>query len=175
MMKRFNVNRLLLFVSLFTIVIIACKKEEDQFSNLSVRLTDDPAAYDSVIVNIRSVEIHTDASGWQTLSSQAGFYNLLELQNGIDTVLAPNQQVPAGVISQIRLILGEDNRVVESGVSYPLELSSQDKSGLKLNIHQELLPNTTYVLELDFDAAQSINQTGNSTYKLKPVIRATFR
>jgi hypothetical protein len=52
-----------------------------------------------------------------------------------------------------------------------LDISSGSQSGLKLNIHATIEPNTTYTLMLDFDAARSIVVSGNQSYKLKPVIR----
>jgi hypothetical protein len=139
-----------------------------------VRLTDAPAAYDSVLVEIVRVEVHTDVNGWQSLPTYQGIYNLLELRNNVDTVLVNRQQLPAGRMNQIRLILGIQNRIVVSGVSYPLSISSQDETGLKVNINRILQPNTLYLLVMDFDALESIHQTGTG-YKLKPVLRAEFR
>ena len=156
-------------------VLLACNKDDDKFSTLSIRLTDAPGPYDSVFVEILNVEVHTDVNGWEVLATQQGIYNLLELQNNVDTILVQSQQIPAGKISQIRLILGTRNRVVVSGVSHPLSISSQDETGLKLNIHHVLQPNTPYLLVMDFDAMESVHETGNNTYKLKPVVRAEFR
>lgn len=165
----------LLSLSLCCIILFSCNKSDDKFSTLSIRLTDAPAAYDSVLVEILGVEVHTDVNGWEVLPTNQGIYNLLELQNNVDTVLVNSQQLPSGLISQVRLILGQNNRVVDSGISYPLSISSQDESGLKLNIHRVLQPNTPYLLVMDFDASQSILVTGNNTYKLKPVVSAEFR
>lgn len=164
------------FLLIITVVLLgSCERSDDKFATLSVRLTDAPAAFDSVLVEIVNVEVHTDANGWQTLATHQGIYNLLELRNNVDTVLVSGQQITAGRISQVRLILGTQNRVVVSGVSHPLSISSQDETGLKLNIHRVLQPNTPYLLVMDFDALQSIHQLGNGEYKLKPVVRAEFR
>jgi hypothetical protein len=99
----------------------------------------------------------------------------LLLQNGIDTLLVISQEIPEGKLSQIRFILGKENTVVVSGISYPLELSSEDESGLKLNIHQDLVDNTSYTISVDFDATESVLENRNGTYKLKPVLRATIQ
>jgi hypothetical protein len=40
-----------------------------------------------------------------------------------------------------------------------------------LQVHQTLVGGVAYSILLDFDANQSIVETGNGTYKLKPVIR----
>src|SRR5690606_28746613 len=110
-----------------------------------------------------------------TLNTQSGMYNLLDFQNGLDTLIAPPQQIPSGQISQIRLILGANNYVVVAGVVHPLELSSQDESGLKLNLHSMIDANVEYLIMVDFDASQSIVVQGNGSYRLKPVLTATIQ
>jgi len=80
--------------------------------------------------------------------------------------------LPAGEVSQIRLILGDNNSVVIAGVSYPLTTPSAQESGLKLNIHATLVAGIVYRLWIDFDAGRSIVSAGNSgKFLLKPVIR----
>lgn len=147
----------------------ACKKEK-YTGEVTVRMTDAPASFDSVNVEIVEVQLHSDAQGWATLSTQAGMYNLLELQNGIDTVLATTPQFPAGHVTQMRLILGETNYVVSGGVTTPLELSSQDRTGLKINLDYDFDPNLNYEILIDFVASESIVLQGNGTLRLKPVI-----
>jgi len=99
-----------------------------------------------------------------------GIYNLLDFRNGIDTVLAATD-LPAGTLSQMRLILGDSNSVVVNGQSYPLKTPSAQESGLKFNIHATLTGGIVYRLWIDFDGARSIVSTGSGKYILKPVIR----
>jgi hypothetical protein len=163
-------------------IILSCSKEEgnqapEGKAPFKVYLTDNPDDYDSVNVDIQSVMIHnsTDTSattGWFELTTNSGIYNLLDYTNGNDTLLTLDT-LDLQLVSQIRLILGENNTVVEDGVSYDLETPSAQSSGLKLQIHTELEPGTTYYVFLDFDAEQSVIKTGNGKYKLKPVITAT--
>ena len=144
-------------------------------SSMSVYLVDGPAAYDKVYIDVQSIQVKasTDASEseWQTLTiPRTGIYNLLNFKNGLDTLLG-TIQLPAGRISQLRLILGSNNSVVLNGVSYPLTTPSAQQSGLKLAINAELLAGIDYKIWIDFDAARSIVQTGSGSYILKPVIR----
>lgn len=168
-MRKLSIYAVIFIASL----IIFCKKDKG-FAKLNVRLHDNPALYDSVKIDIQKVMVHTNVTGWITLNTNTGIYDLLMLQNGVDTLLVPQQDVPEGKLSQIRFILGSNNTVVVSGTSYPLELSSQDESGLKLNIHQDLIDNSSYTIVIDFDATQSILETGNNTYKLKPVLSGSI-
>lgn len=144
-------------------------------SSMSVYLVDGPAAYDKVYIDVQSVQVKasTDASesDWQTLNiPRTGIYNLLNFKNGLDTLLG-TIQLPAGHISQLRLVLGSNNSVVLNGVSYPLTTPSAQQSGLKLAINADLLAGIDYKIWIDFDAARSIVQTGSGSYILKPVIR----
>lgn len=157
---------------LLSIFWLACS-EDNQTAKLEVRLTDAPGDYEEVNIDIQSVEINSSDgnSGWTTLDVESGVYNILELTNGLDTLLA-TAELPAGRISQIRLILGDNNSVKVNGEAKPLSTPSAQQSGLKLNLNATLTEGITYTITLDFDAARSIVAKGNGTYSLKPVIRA---
>ncbi len=170
-----NVFLSLLFITFAAVIINGCKKEETGTATLIVNLTDTPATYDAVHVEVIGVEVHANTNGgWMSVPVTDTIYDLLQLQDSANAVLG-SLVIPSGTLSQVRLILGTHNTVTVSNVVYPLSLSSQDESGLKLNIHQELPANTVYRLVLDFNAAQSVINNGNGTYKLKPVITASFQ
>jgi hypothetical protein len=137
-------------------------------------LKDSAAVYDHVFIEVVGAEIHSNQGGWMSFNVIDSVYDLLTLQNDVSVALG-TQTFPPGNISQVRLILGEKDSVVVGGISYPLTLSSQDESGLKLNIHQNISAGTNYTLMIDFNATKSILQTGNGTYKLKPVLSAWFQ
>ena len=56
-------------------------------------------------------------------------------------------------------------------MNHPLSTPSAQQSGLKLNVHANLVDGIEYKLWLDFDAGRSVVETGNDKYILKPVIR----
>ena len=185
LMKTPNPTRLLLLSTLlFTglFFFYSCIKSSSRtgtgssaMGHLEIRLTDGPATYDAVYIDIQQVEVNasTDStdSGWRSIPLlRPGIYNLLDFKNGIDTVLA-SADLPAGKLSQLRLILGDGNSVVIGGKSYPMKTPSAQQSGLKLNINATLTGGILYRLYIDFDAARSIVATGNGKYNLKPVIR----
>lgn len=169
-------TNLLILVAFLFLSLTACKKDNSSSSGraaLNVMLTDDPASYDQVNIDVQSIEIHSDNGGWITLNGYPGIYNLLDLTNGLDTLIA-NDSIPAGTISQVRLHLGTNNTIMVDSVIYPLEIPSGYTSGLKINVHQVVTGGTAYTLLLDFDAGHSIVETGNNEYKLKPVIHGQF-
>ena len=167
-------NRIMVLLALFSLAFFAAcnKSEENGTAQLKVMLTDGPADYDEVWVDVQSIEIHSEAEGWVTYDLlHPGLYNLLDFSNGLDTLIA-DLLLPAGNVSQMRLLLGSNNSVVVDGVSYDLTTPSAQQSGLKFNIHQNLAPNGSYSIWIDFDAGRSVVQTGSGSYILKPVIRA---
>jgi len=158
------------------VALYSCKKDNNNSNGtaqVSMHLTDGPSSvYDHVYIDIQQVEVTMSGSSAVTLAPiRPGVYDILQFRNGLDTLLM-RATLPAGTISQIRLILGSNNSVVVGGTSYPLNTPSAQESGLKLNLNQTFAANGSYDIWLDFDAAKSIVLTGSGTYKLKPVIRA---
>lgn len=157
------------------IFFTACGSDESSNAiKLQIRLTDAPGDYEEVNVDINGIEYHVSGgdqpSGWFNVENvNSGVYNLLDFTNGIDTVLV-DSELSAGKISQIRLILGDDNSVVVDAVSFSMTTPSAQQSGLKLNLHEDLLEGITYKILLDFDAAKSVKDTPQG-YSLKPTIR----
>jgi hypothetical protein len=163
---------ILMIVALLSVGLSSCKKDSTSGStHVAVKLTDAPGAYDAVILSIKSVVIVT-TKGEQTFTIGSGPIDILHFRLGKDTLLAA-QDIPAGTIQQVRLVLNTTgNHVVINGISYDLTTPSGQTSGVKLNVHDNLTAGIDYTLMLDFDAAQSIVLTGNGKYILKPVIRA---
>jgi hypothetical protein len=151
----------------------ACQKDnENGTSTLNVRLTDSPADYNEVNVDIKEIRVKfsgdTSNSNWQTLDTKAGIYNLLDFRDGKDTLLASGT-VPSKSVQQIRLILGQNNSIKVSGIVFPLTIPSGAESGLKLMINKKL-NQPVDTITMDFDAALSIHEE-NQGYKLRPVIK----
>ena len=179
---RTSINKTILFLAVTAFFFTACSREQKNSTNsnkarLQVALTDDPGDYQAVFIDVRDIKINysDDANnGWESLANvKVGEYDLLRLVNDKDTILA-DAEVGPGKISQIRLILGTENFVQVNGQRIKLETPSAQQSGLKLNIHQDVLAGLLYKLTMDFDVAKSIVKTGNGKYILKPVIRTVL-
>ncbi len=139
-----------------------------------VMLTDAPAAYDSVVLAIRDVAIHTgaaDSSGdWTTFTPAAPSYDLLQLRNGVFATLG-QVMVPAGHYTQVRLRLNPGSYVVENGVRRDLTVPSGLQTGLKLIGEYDVPAGGNVDLGIDFDAARSIHATGSGVLMLKPTVK----
>lgn len=189
-------------ITIIALSLPACQKETSQGNNstkkLLVYLTDDPCPYDSVFIDIRFVEVKIDTAlfdddqqgdhdsdddddntvrdqfgRWDTLTITPGIYNILNLRNGVDTLLASGN-IPAGKVKKIRLTLGTNNSVVISGITHPLNLYPGANSYAYIKVEEEDLDDLSpgqLGLWIDFDICQSI-QEHSGQYFLKPVIKA---
>ena len=54
---------------------------------------------------------------------------------------------------------------------YDLTTPSAQQSGLKLNVHEEIIAGENYAYVIDFVVEKSIVETGNGKHILKPVIK----
>jgi hypothetical protein len=152
-----------------SIVFFACKKDAAN-STLQIRMTDAPVALEEVNIDLVQVDVKfaKDTTGWVALETTPGIYNLLGLQNGVDTLIAQGT-FPVDVVKEIRLVLGNRNSIKSNGQIYPLTIPSGSESGLKIKLNKKLQANLETLL-IDFDAALSVHQE-TSGYKLRPVLK----
>lgn len=172
MQKKIIVFTTLVFLTI--VLFISCKKNDSGTSTLNVRLTDAPATFSEINVDVREVRVKfSDDSlsndGWVNLTTTAGIYNLLAYQNGVDTLLGTGV-FPYQTVKEIRLILGSNNTIKDGGVTYPLIIPSGSTSGLKIKVNKKLNA-TLETIIIDFDAALSVKKEGLGDYKLRPVLK----
>ena len=166
--------------SLSILLFAGCKKEDTSWGNMTVKMTDSPGNLGEVNVEITGMDVNysdqkSGNSGWLTLAVKSGVYDLLQLQNNITVVLADNVKLPIGKVNQLRLMLGTHNYVVTGDSSgrqvFPLVIPSSAQTGIKINIDSQIESTKNLVITLDFDAAASVNNEGNGTFIMNPVIR----
>ena len=161
------------FISLLALVlfisIVGCQKDQER-SMFSVRMTDAPLDVEEVNVDLKDVVVNyeKDTNSWVSLQANAGIYNLLGLQNGIDSVIATGSLPTGEIVKEIRLILGSENSIKANGQIFPLTIPSGAESGLKIKINKRLRNPFEEVL-IDFDASLSVHLEADG-YKLRPVI-----
>ena len=167
--------------------------------NVSIYMNDDPANYYKVLVDIQQVEVKIDTGSyshdddfyeadddndddnnghdrygqWDTLNVKPGVYDLLQLRNGVDTLIASGFPL-AGKIGKIRITLGNNSTVfTNSTTSFPL-LICNNKRYAYVKTHSnaiDTLPGGIIKLRIDFDIAKSIKYK-DGAYCLKPNIKA---
>lgn len=169
----FIMKKNFLTIVILTFIFWGCNNDKGT-GTLSVYLTDAPAAYEKVLVDVQGLKIHVsgteDEDGWQDLElNTTGQIDLLTLTDG-NSVWLTDEKLPVGNIAQMRMVLGSNNQIVVNGETLQLETPSAQQSGLKFKINANIEEDKTYVLYIDFDAEKSIVEKGNGTYSLKPVI-----
>ena len=176
-----NFKRLTLSIICFTALATLWSCSDDDSSaeaqgtaRVAVRLVDAPGDFEAVNIDVQDVVIkyNGDEEEVEIGEVATGVYDLLELTGGVSALLV-DDEVPAGDISQIRLVLGENNTIQVDGELFDLSTPSAQQSGLKLQVNETLEDGILYEFILDFMVEESIVTQGSGTYSLKPVIRTT--
>lgn len=142
-------------------------------NQMTVLLYDAPAIYNSVTLNVLKVETKTSTdNSWTTLNSQPFSVNLLGLSNGNYVVIGQANGLKSGTYNQIRLELGTGDQIAVSGKTYNLAVDTTFGSNLDLSINSNVDSQTNSVVMLDFDVARSVSMSKDSTFTLKPFVRA---
>lgn len=173
----------LIGIVLITLIAVSCNdinSGEPGKARLDVSLTDAPANYQEVNVDVQGLRIHYTPDGdtadgdgqWIDLPVEPMTVDLLELTNGVDTLLASAELEP-GSYKELRLILGDENTVTVDSVTHDLKVPSGQQSGYKIKLKTELEEGDDIEVVVDFDAGRSVHKAGNSgKYILKPVLKA---
>jgi hypothetical protein len=191
-LKWYSVALLCLGVGVFAFT--ACQKSSSKTSSVpagqqkfNMYLTDGPVNFQAVNIDIKSiiVQLKTDscsASGfvgsdstfpcyhWDTLNIASGVYNILNFQNGADTLFS-STNIEQGTIVKIKIILGPNNSVTADSVNFPLALPWGNTFEVVLNGGCQQVDANTLALWLDFDAAHSIIEVRHQEFVLFPYLR----
>jgi len=171
MKKRNTLYFVAAILVIIVVIVSSCSKNSSIESivgqqNVSFYLTDAPAIYDQVLIDIKSVKILIDTSNytrkkdscnwerigderdrrfaegdsalvWEDLSIKAGVYDVLKLRNGLDTLLA-SKTVVNGAVRLIKIEFGTNNSVMKDSITYPLQLPIAAKNYfiIKLKGHE---------------------------------------
>jgi hypothetical protein len=165
-------------------------------AKVAVYLTDGPYNFQKVLIDIQQIAIkldtcqrnddddrdqpgcdddhdkrNSDCEIWDTLNIKPGVYDLVQLRNGIDTLLA-SDFVLNGKIKRIQFTLGSNNSVLVDSISFPLQLRNNQRF-VFVNLkheHIDVIASNNFQLFLDFNLARSIKFI-NGQYWLKPAIK----
>ena len=170
-------------------------------NRLSVSIMDGPVNFSKILIDVQQIAVLIDTSTnqtapddfhqwdddwcgwgrsrkdssvfWDTLNINKGIYDLLQLRNGNDTLLAAGNY-PSGKVLKIRITLGaKDSVYTDSVTSHPLVLP-WDLQTFTINVAREnvdSIGNNDFKLWLDFNLNRSIIDF-KGTYYLKPYVVA---
>ncbi len=163
---------------------VSCNKEEvvapaqNGPKNFKVRMTDSPGDYTALDVEIASVAVFHQDSGWITLNNDAQFVSVLDLTNGKETQIAFQSEAKAGLYTKLKLTFGSSNSLsvntsVSAGgsggtASFDLAFDSPERE-VVITIDEEVTASSGADILLDFNVMQSIEQQADE-YILDPMI-----
>lgn len=177
-----------LIVGLIILVSVSCHvvdtDKTQKKAHMNVHLTDAPADYQEVNVDVEGLRIHytptsndtvsTDTTDgkWIDLPIDPEIIDLLELRD-TSILLSDADDLEPGRYREFRLILGDENTVVIDSTEHELKVPSGQQSGFKIKFKTDLEEGEEVDIMIDFDAEKSVHKAGNSgKYILKPVLKA---
>lgn len=164
---------LALIISAGLVASCDVSRSDTSRGTLNVRLTDAPATYEAVYIDIQEVQLNIGSAQqeeWQTISTQSIRPDLLKLNNGADSLIG-TAELETGTYNQLRFILGTNNEVIIDGESRVLTVPGGEQTGYKVNLNAGISEDLSTTKVIDFDVARSIAVTGNGQYILNPVLK----
>jgi len=125
--------------------------------------------FDSILMTINGIEIHSPKTGWVSLSNEAVTYDLLRLKREGKFELIFDRSFSVGSYDQIRIPLGSVV-LIKGGIAYNAKVPSE----------QFIIPLTLFVkknetssITLDVLADSSLHTTEKGSFIFAPVIHLT--
>ena len=165
-----------ILICMACLAISSCKDDSTSSSaDVSVYLQDAPdPTYEKIKIELKGVSIYSQSSGsWLTLTVNNGAFDLLTLDSLHQSFLG-KLKIQEGDISDLELIIGNQNSVTVLGIDYPLTLDAADLDKLKIKMSNHLNGGLFYKLTIDFKATESIDKNGN-IYKLKASLKISIK
>lgn len=164
----------IILLAALSLLLVGCAEE---YGTLALSLTDAPLEnVEALEVTITDIAVHTAGgqmaetnttaplAGWNVISEETQTFDLIEIKD--TTVPLGTSDLPIGKYTQVRLTVESATATID-GEEYDVNVPS---GVIKLNHPFDILAGVTTSLTLDFDAEQSLTETGNG-YNLKPTIK----
>lgn len=160
-----------IIISITTTFLGGCIEQSKGEGILELRITDKPGDLNitEVWINISTIEVHksgnNSTASWFTIMEDGKEFDLVMLRNV--TEFLGKENLTVGNYTQIRFNINMANVTIDD-VSYNLSIPSKT---IKLIRPFNITEGETTTLILDFDANESIHETGNEKYMFKPTLK----
>lgn len=162
----------------------ACEKEGETNQNpaseqgsMEVKMTDAPANFKALMISVATVEVYREGEGWVDMNANKQTFNVLELNNGKDILIASSNDVHAGLYTRMRMTFAPTvtlHTLASTGLLgneaagvYTLDWKSSNT--IEIIINEQVDANGKAVLLVDFDVAKSVVKDANQYY-MKPAV-----
>ena len=158
-------------LSLVSITFFSGCIEEPGEGTLELHITDKPGDFNitQAWINISTIQVHksgnNSTAGWFTIIEDGKDFDLIKLRNV--TEYLGKENLTAGNYTQIRFNINHANVTIDD-IVYNLTIPSKT---IKLIKPFNITAGETTTLILDFDANESIHETGKNKYMFKPTIK----
>jgi hypothetical protein len=148
-----------------------CIQEKLGTGTIQFLITDKPGDLNitAAWINISTIQVHKSGNnsnaGWITIIEDGKDFDLIQLRNV--TEFLGKENLTVGNYTQIRFNVNKANVTIDGDV-YNLTIPSKT---IKLIKPFNITEGVTTTLILDFDANESIHETGNNKYMFKPTIK----
>jgi hypothetical protein len=186
-----HIKKLTFLAVALAFLVVGCSKDDvgpngndtAEKGTFTVAMTDSPADYEALDVEILKIEAYLQGEGWVTLENEAATYSVLELNNGVQTTIASQTkaETKTGVYTMLKLTFGSNNRLqlneaatLELGPLYVhtnglLDLRFEGEKEVIIEVDEEVSSKTGASVLLDFNVASSIKKDVQD-YVIDPVI-----
>ena len=157
-----------IMVTVDSIAVHKAEAEQEQESE-----SDDEDVDEDENTNENENENADEDDGWITieLDEENPSFDLLKVKEDPETLaFIPFE---TGTYTQVRIVVSSVEITFDNGEEEYTETASIPSGTIKLVHSFEVTEDDSTVLLLDFDAAQSVNITGNGSVNFKPVIKIT--
>jgi hypothetical protein len=151
----------------------------DNKALVNVLLIDAPGDFDEVWVEIMGVELLPSGSrglenGDWVFLPYTPVDKLVRLTDlvGSQRLLLGRKEVPAGIVSQVRLLLGGTHYFIKNGQRFPLQLANDSERRITVDLQANATAGFALDIYIDFDVASSIHAAGSGVFLLNPTLRA---
>lgn len=184
-----NFIKIIITIALFGMVMQSCKKQDlagssNANSGFTTRMTDTPADFKSLHLQITGVEAYLEGKGWVTLNTNlnatGNSVDILALKNGKELLLTQNATAEFGHYSKLKIKFGDESQLtyintssqgggtVQSEVSVNMTFKHPEKE-VVIEIDQDLSASQGINILLDFNVVKSVIESANQ-FIIDPVI-----
>ncbi|MBT8259969.1 MAG: DUF4382 domain-containing protein [Flavobacteriaceae bacterium] len=146
-------------------------------TTVSVKLNGTQSQYDEVWIEITDVLLkvidnENAPNCWLSLkTSDNHIYNYIDITKTFNLDLVNEVNIPSGMIYEIKLVFGDNNRLIYNGKPINLNTNSVYQSSSGVRIDENLESNEQYIFNLEFETNNSILETPNENYYiLQPIL-----
>jgi hypothetical protein len=174
---------ILALASTSLIFLGSCKKDKDkdeETKKVEVRMTDAPASFASLNLEVKAIEIFIEGTGWTNLSSETKTFDVLALTNGKYISLGSSTEFKAGNYTKVKVIFGDkldlkaygktDMGLINFTASVNANASWEGTKSVEIDLYAYAQSDNDIVFTLDFDVAKSVVENAVG-YSVKPVIK----